>query len=694
MEQRKEREKINFELRADKTVGGVYLLMSIVLSIAYLVEVIEGSRAVGFYVAFCVACWGSFIASQVVKCLGSSKVAHRWILTIGYSLFYIMLMSNTDNPLVFLYIIPFLCIMILYQDKKLLLCISAATLIGTISYSVKSIISVGIHAAADDMKIQFAAAILSGLSVFLTVRYIRSLNNYRMAEVEENLDRVNTTVDKVKDVSNSIVDGVTSIRELSDENRNAAASIVDDMEDIMRQSELLNSSANSSLEMTKTISGQVTQVSTLVEETVTLVQQSVEHATTSNEQLRNVMTSTGEIRGLTTEIEKVLSQFKKEFEKVKEETSKIDNISNQTNLLSLNASIEAARAGEAGKGFGVVAGEIRGLSEGVKQSSASIMGAIGILGSTSDTMTESIERIIELIAKTVEEIEAVGESVSAISADSVTLGGNITEINHSIEEVEASNVQLVENMGVVTEAMSNIVNKIEETSCSSEEMRIKNEEQAKEVISISSVVNRLIEELSTDGFMTVKDVKPGMIATFKVEDKSIKGEVLSTTEDSVVIKCAKESLSSLAYFRGKCSMQITVANTTYNWKSAAVLGQSGYNLTISVEGSPVVANRRKYPRLPMKNSCEVSGRNIKDVQGTMVNLSANGIAFSSKDKSIPMKELIRVTIKNCDIKKELAAVIIRQTELPTGDMQYSCRMLDDDLEVEEYVNSALSASRR
>ena len=141
-------------------------------------------------------------------------------------------------------------------------------------------------------------------------------------------------------------------------------------------------------------------------------------------------------------------------------------------------------------------------------------------------------------------------------------------------------------------------------------------------------------------------------------------------------------------------MQITVANTIYNWKSATVLGQSGYNLTISVEGSPVVANRRKYPRLPMKNSCEVSGRNIKDVQGTMVNLSANGIAFSSKDKSIPMKELIRVTIKNCDIKKELAAVIIRQTELPTGDMQYSCRMLDDDLEVEEYVNSALSASRR
>lgn len=695
MEQRKEEtKKVNFSALADKIVGGVYLLMAIVLSLAYLVEVLEGSRAVGFYIAFCTACWGGFIASQTVKYLSKSESAHRWVLTIGYSFFYVMLMSTADNPLIFLYIIPFLFIMILYQDTKLLLCISGATLLGTIIYNVNMISQKGINAIADDMKIQFAAAILSGLSVFLTVRYIRNLNNYRMSEIKEHLNRVTTTVEKVKDVSNSVVDGVTSVRELSDENRAGAASIVSDMEGITKQSELLNSSANSSLEMTKMISGQVTQVSTLVEETVSLVQQSVEHASTSNEQLREVMTSTGEIRGLTTEIEKVLLKFKEEFSKVKEETSKIDNISNQTNLLSLNASIEAARAGEAGKGFSVVAGEIRGLSEGVKHSSASIMEAIGILGSTSDSMTEAIERIIDLIASTVEKIEVVGESVSAISADSVTLGDNIKDINHSIEEVEASNIQLVDNMNIVTEAMSNIVSKIEETSCSSEEMRTKNEETSAHVISIESAVNKLVEELSTSGFMSVQDVKPGMVAVFKVEDKSIKGDVVSTKGNDVVIKCAKESLSSLAYFRGKCSMQITVANTTYNWKSATVLSQSGYNLTISVEGSPVVANRRKYPRLSMKNSCEVTSKNVKNVQGTMVNLSANGIAFASKDKTIPMKELICVTIKNFDIKKELSAVVIRKTELPIGEMQYSCRMLDDDTDVEAYVNEALTATKR
>ena len=688
-----EKEKIkhvNFEALADKTVGGVYFLMATVLSILYGREVIIGERTPGFFVAFCVACWGALVISQTIKVVAKSKAAHRWALTIGYGFFYVMLMATTTNPIVFVYIIPFLAIMILYQDTKLLLGISMATLIGVTTFTL-NVSKAGYPGnSGDSIKMLYGAAVLTGLSVFLTVRYIRKLNNHNLSVVETNLDRITTTVNKVKTVSNSIVDGVISVKELSDENRAGAASIVSDMEDITKQSELLNESVNSSLGMTKTISEQVSHVSALVEETVVLAQQSVERSSASNTQLSAVIASTDEIKGLTGEIEAVLSKFKDEFDRVQQETGTIDKISGQTNLLALNASIEAARAGESGKGFAVVAEEIRGLSEGTKHSSASIMDALRVLGTTSEAMTSSVERIIELITDAVKNIETVGESVSAINADSTVLGENISNINHAMEEVETSNIQLVENMNVVTEAMDAIANKIDETSLNSEEMRVKNEETSAHVISIESVVNRLVEELGVSGFMGVQDITEGMIATIaEIDTKApVKGTVVSAGNNMIEVSAEKELASPR-----NCSFSVTVGNATYTWKKAQICKTVGKRTIVEVSGDPTVANRRKYPRLPMKNLCDVSTRfsgNNEHIQGTMMNLSANGVAFIAKAGAVKMGSLLQIKIRDCDIKKELPAVVIRETMLPSGDIQYSCRMLDDDLEVEAYVKERRS----
>lgn len=681
---------VNFEQLADKQVGTIYLLMSLFLTAAYTLEVIEGSQPLGFLIAFVTADWGAYIASLIAKKIrrGTGNF-HRWVLCIGYSLFYILILSSLKNPLIFVYIIPIMIIMALYQNFKLLLLIMAANVAGVIAFIINTIKRGAVDdSMVDSFKIVFAASIVINLSVYLMIRYLIRLNAHNVSAITANLDKVKETVLKVKDVSTSVVDGVTAVKEYADDNRAVASSVVNDMTMITEQSTVLNDKTASSFEMTKAISMQVTQVSNLVEETVALANQSVEHASVSNEQLENVMISAREMSALTKEVETALKNFKEEFAKAKTETGTINTISSQTNLLALNASIEAARAGESGRGFSVVADEIRNLSDGTKQSSASIMNALDVLGTTSENMTASIERIIELITETVGKIEAVGESVSAISSDSVVLGTNVNNINRAIVEVESSNAQLVKNMNSVNDVMNYIVEKFEKTANSSAEMRSKNEETSAHVIGIEHMINKMVEELGASGIMDISDIQAGMSASLKTEKDTAeyKGSISEVTDDSITITFEDTVCSS---FSGNCDISVIVENTTYYWKNVPIVQARNHTVSVRISGKPMVANRRKFPRLSLSNTCEIFFKSGTVITGTMANISANGLAFVTRDTDISMGDLLKIRIHNFAIPKELTAVPIRNAALANGFIQYSCRLLDDDMDIADYVEAEL-----
>ncbi len=689
MKKQEKNTPIDFEQLADKQVGAIYLLMSLFLTVAYALEVAEGSQPFGFLIAFITADWGAFILSLVAKGLRKGKGnLHHWVLSVGYSLFYILILSSLKNPLIFMYIIPIMIIMALYRNYKILFLFTAANFIGVISFMYNTN-KRGLADASmsDSFKIMFAGSIMINLAVYLLIHYLSRLNDHNVAAVTDNLERVKETVSKVKEVSTTVVDGVNAVKEYADDNRAGASAVVDNMYTISEQTNELNERTSSSLEMTKAISNQVTQVSNLVENTVTLAQQSVEHASASNEQLQDALLSAREMRDLANKVGVILTNFKEEFGKVKTETGTINQISSQTNLLALNASIESARAGEAGRGFAVVADEIRNLSDGTKQSSASIMSALEVLGDTSDNMTVSIERIIQLIAATAEKIETVSESVAAISSDSVVLGTNVNTINRAIGEVESSNIQLVDNMNSVNDIMGSIVVKIVEAADSSDEIRSKNEETSAHVISIEHTVNKLIEELGATGLMNVSDIHEDMVVSLKPANSATahKGIVSGVTENVISITFE----NGLPISAGACEISVVVNNTTYNWTTAEILRAQKNIVAVRADGQPTVVNRRKYPRMSLISACEITQKSGETTLGDMVNISANGLAFTTKDDTLNMGELLKIHINHFVVQEPISAVAIRKAILLNGRTQYSCRMLDDNMKIAEYVESKL-----
>lgn len=690
-----------FITKANKRGGVTWFILMIIVSVYYGIKVGTGKLDVGYFFMFFTVGWLSLIISKVLlKVKGEDNKNYKWMLGIGYLLFYSVIAWTSLDQVSYVFILPLLSILILYKDPKFIKVMMWITLFILLSSNMYKGLVKGMldFVSSEECALEFAVVICCYVCTNMAIKHLVESDGALTASIKGNLARVVKTVEQVKIASNEVVDGVTVVRELADENKAGADEVVKDMRVLSDNNDVLNEKTVSSVDMTNVIDNQVRNVAGLMEQVVELINASVEHADTSAKDLVEVVDTTNKMSELSKEVENILADFKEEFKGVKDETSTIDGITSQTNLLALNASIEAARAGEAGKGFAVVADEIRNLSNGTKESSGSIMQALSRLEETSAKMMDSIAQTIELIQLNIEKVSNVNRSVTKITNDAATLGENIKIVDSAVKEVETSNKTLTDNMNQVGAVMNDMTESINKAELTTRTMLSKYESSAKSAMDIEDVVGKLMEELGVGGFMGVQDVRSGMkisISNVNGVKKEYSGEVVERNGNELYIT-VDEKDSELFDKKDKhtrCNFNIVVDNVLYYWENISIrhskAAESG-EYKLYIESNPQVHNRRKYPRMPIANACTIKFENDdKTYNGRMVNVSANGFAFSVCDSAFvnAKDKNIIVSVDNFDeiCTNPLEGCIIRCSN-NDGEYTVGCRMPEDIISIKHYVN--------
>ncbi len=252
-------------------------------------------------------------------------------------------------------------------------------------------------------------------------------------------DSVNYAIDELRMLVQGINRAAEQVTQATSEARASSDELLAAAE---RQSKQITETSEAVTQM----SASIVQVSQNAAESARVAEQSLATARRGGDSVRDAIAGMNVIRNQIQETSKRIKRLGESSQEIGEIVGLISDITEQTNVLALNAAIQAAAAGDAGRGFTVVAEEVQRLAERSAQATRRIGAIVKTIQSDTQDAVNAMETSTQGVVEGAARSDAVGHSLAEIEAVSDELAGLIQSISDATQAQAKTAEHIAGNM--------------------------------------------------------------------------------------------------------------------------------------------------------------------------------------------------------------------------------------------------------
>lgn len=428
-----------------------YTIISLILTVAYLLEFVKDARGVGYTVAMALICLLPVIVMWTLYKKNKETSVIKYVMAVCYPLFYIFAMITATSELTYTYIFPMLVVMMLFSDVKYSIGICVAAVIDNIIDIIYRAVTSGYSGEQiATLEIRIASVLLVCIFMILSTRCLNKLNQHKLAQVNEEKEKADKTLADTLELTGKITVGIGEVTDKMMTLGESVNVIQDSMKEVLEGSNETSESVQKQLERTEEIQKYIVEVKDAATEINGEMQAALEEINTGKTYIDTMASQVEKSTEANDVVMTQMEQLNVHTEQMNSIIVMITDIANKTGLLALNASIEAARAGEAGRGFSVVADEVSALANQTKTATVNITELIANIIEELSAVSGAVNQVTECNQSYAVSAKEVSESFGKIAERTGVIGKQTAEMDESIQALESANADIIHSIQTIS----------------------------------------------------------------------------------------------------------------------------------------------------------------------------------------------------------------------------------------------------